>query len=183
MRIYYGLRSPEIHTNIGLEYPNSKEITQAFRKILKTSISENNIPDFTNDRNLNIKQEKLEDEQDKYFDTLLDDSEKLYSNGQKKEAINNLYDAFERVKNYYDNNKKTSISMLCDRISKSTGIETDIFHERFSSLTAFCNNYNIRHHDKKVRILETISYDYIYHEILNLLNLIIKVIKDHETTK
>jgi hypothetical protein len=176
-RIFLGLVSKELHIKIGLESPDSNATTEEFRKILRISLNNDGIPKFSENKNLEIKQEKLQDENDRYLDSLLDQSEKFYFNGQKKEAINNIYDAFERIKTHYDKNKKTSTTILINHLSKHTGINLSFFEERFKNLNGFCNDYNIRHHDKKVIILKEFSYDYVYHDILNLLNLIINVIK------
>jgi hypothetical protein len=178
LRIYYGLIDNNLHTKIGLEKPNINNVKKEFKEIISVSMQESNIPNFSHNKNINLKSEKLQNNKDDYLDELLEGSEKLYQKEQAAEAIYKLYGAFERIKTHYTNNKKASVEKLVKEICTYTGISEEDINNKFKKFTEFGNNYNIRHHEKRVTILKKDSYAYIYNDLLNFMNLIINTVKN-----
>jgi len=191
LKIYYGLFDDKLKvTNqnysvfdsfLNDEKDNddsSKKAKEAFKKLIEVSCKESSIPNF-NDNFLNeIKRSEVVDINDKYCENLLKLAKEKFDKQQRKDAINDLWDIFERLKTYLDNsNKKESSHKLVIIMSEFTNISNQDLEAEFKSLTGFGNKYNIRHHEHNKTILDANSYDFLFYKMLNFLNLIIDVLK------
>ncbi|TYB30581.1 MAG: hypothetical protein FXF47_08480 [Candidatus Mcinerneyibacterium aminivorans] len=92
-------------------------------------------------------------------------------------ALEKIWDAFERLKTFYGEDKKESAEKLVEKISDGTeGLEEEIKKE-FFTLTDIGNNYQIRHFESgktKIKSLEHI--DYLFYRMISLINLSLKKI-------
>ncbi|MEW5567688.1 hypothetical protein [Rossellomorea marisflavi] len=88
-------------------------------------------------------------------------------------ALEKLWDAFERMKTYYEGmNKKKSVSTLIDNVSKGTDDFKQIIESEFLLLTKIGNDYQIRHFEKgKIKVSEKRHVDYLFYRMINLISL------------
>lgn len=93
-------------------------------------------------------------------------------------AIEKLWDAFERIKTYYDSNKKQSVKTLINMASEgSKEFEALIEDEMLNNLTKIGNQYRIRHHETdKIEINSVKHIDYLYYRMMSLINLLVSYI-------
>lgn len=95
----------------------------------------------------------------------------------RKEALEKIWDAFERLKTYYEENKKKSGEKLVDEISKGDIEIKKIVENEFKLLTEIGNNFQIRHFEKgKHEIKNSIHVDYLFMRILATMVTAIKTI-------
>lgn len=93
-------------------------------------------------------------------------------------ALEKIWDAFERLKTYFQENKKKSI----EQVVRSVGAATDQFDilldTEFKTLTEIGNKYQIRHFEKdKIQIKSLEHVDYLFYRMLAVIALCISVIK------
>lgn len=111
------------------------------------------------------------------------DARKHFIDGEYKEAVNLIWDAFERIKSLYDKDKKKSASALVLQLSDEikapnnsdyTSKQEDLFFEKeLRILTDVGNTYKIRHSEQKQKpIYDWRTQQYLFFRVLNLINLI-----------
>ncbi|AJI56429.1 hypothetical protein LA02_1621 [Francisella philomiragia] len=192
LKIYYGLFDSKLniinqshsvlddflnHEKDGCD--TTKKAKEAFRKLIEVSCRESSIPSFNDSLLDEIKKSEVININDKYCENLLKAAKEKFDKQQRKDAINDLWDIFERFKTYFDNsNKKKSTALLISKISVFTNINNQDLEEEFLHLTSFGNKYNIRHHEHNKIILDDNAYDFIFYKMLNFLNLIIEVLRN-----
>ena len=97
-----------------------------------------------------------------------------------KDAVEKIWDAFERLKTYYkDLDKKCSANNIIVNITQN---EHDKFkvviEDEFKALRVIGNDFRIRHHEtNKVEINDINSYDYFFNRCLSLISLAIKYLE------
>ena len=97
----------------------------------------------------------------------------------KQIALEKIWDALEKLKTYYLADKKRSIEMVIDKISKGDTKMADTFRNEFDYLTKFGNTHQIRHFETgKIAIKDVRMKEYWYMRCLALINLAIKYIED-----
>lgn len=124
---------------------------------------------------------------DEELNSDIDDARQYFMEGKYKEALKFIWDAFERIKSLYNNNKKDSIqiivSNLSDEIKLAKGSTTSLdinqehffFNNEIKVLTDLGNNYKIRHSEKQqIPIHNCYTQQYLFFRVLNLINLIYK---------
>ena len=90
-------------------------------------------------------------------------------------ALEKIWDAFERLKTYFDNNKRKSSEELVKRVSNP--ILEEVIELEFRQLTKIGNEYRIRHHEKdKIQITKKAHQDYLFFRMLTLIDLSIRQI-------
>ena len=111
------------------------------------------------------------------LEKLLEEAVKLYKDPNpvsQKYAVEKLWDAFERLKTYYNTNKRQSANKLVNFMAKNNDYFLQVFIKEFQVLTETGNECRIRHHeDNKVEISEE-YYDYLFHRCISLIGLAIK---------
>ena len=114
------------------------------------------------------------------FYKLVEQSFRLYKEAKIDMATEKVWDAFERIKTYYQQyDKKTSADRLLDVISKGNTDYRAILQEEFSALTKLGNDFRIRHHETdKKDICYTEHYDYLFHRCLSVLKLATSVLSE-----
>jgi hypothetical protein len=110
---------------------------------------------------------------DQELNSLIEEAKKRFKNpSDKKIALEKLWDAFERIKTYFNSNKKISSEQLIDIISSN--FDRNFIKNEFKELTFIGNNYNIRHYEQgKIIISENCHIEYLFFRMLALLNLCI----------
>lgn len=97
----------------------------------------------------------------------------------KQIALEKIWDALEKLKTYYLADKKRSIEMVIDKISKGDTKMADTFRNEFDYLTKFGNTHQIRHFETgKIAIKDVRMKEYWYMRCLALINLAIKYIEE-----
>lgn len=120
------------------------------------------------DDSIQIKEYGLED--------LLREAEDLYNKNQYSYAVEKLWDAFERLKSYYNPslNKKKSAEKIIEDISFGNEEIKNMFDSEFKALTEIGNSYRIRHHEKdKIDIINDLHYEYFYKRCLSLISVLL----------
>lgn len=93
-----------------------------------------------------------------------------------RNAVEKIWDAFERLKTYYaDIDKKASAARIVNDIGSGQADFVILFDQEFKTLTQIGNQYRIRHHEtNKIDITDTWHYDYLFNRCLSLICLAIQ---------
>ena len=92
----------------------------------------------------------------------------------RKRAIEKLWDAFERAKTFYSENKKQSIAQLIKSVSKGNPLIETYINKEANILTDIGNDFQIRHYETSKQPIDDISHiDYFFFRLLSLINLFI----------
>ncbi|ARD47551.1 AbiJ-NTD4 domain-containing protein [Sporosarcina sp. P33] len=88
-------------------------------------------------------------------------------------ALEKIWDAFERIKTFYDpNDKKSSAQTLVTNIAAGTADFNLILDSEFKSLTDIGNKYQIRHFEaNKIQIGSLKQVDYLFYRMIALIDL------------
>ncbi len=168
--IFYEFQSEinEIFTDVGLLFrlTDKKIIERIVENTPLTPEIENNIDGI---KELGIKE-------------LLKEAIKLYKtpkNSARKNAVEKIWDAFERLKTYYSNmDKKSSTKEIINNISRENHEFFDLFDNEFTKLTKIGNDFRIRHHETdRIEIPDSRYYDYFFNRCLSLIALVIQFLK------
>lgn len=93
-------------------------------------------------------------------------------------ATEKVWDALERLKTIYltiGTDKKESIGVVLDKLSKGNTDYRVLFETEFKELTGIGNRFRIRHHETdKIDIADDKYYDYFFNRCLSLISLTIK---------
>lgn len=93
-----------------------------------------------------------------------------------KDAVEKLWDAFERLKTYYTNlDKNKSANKIIKNIANGNESIFAMLDSEFKTLTTIGNTYRIRHHEtNKIDIEDERYYDYFFNRCLSLIALAIQ---------
>ena len=92
----------------------------------------------------------------------------------RKESLEKLWGAWERLKTIEPGNKKTSITTLLEKTSPDPNFYNRLNAEA-SELTEIGNQFRIRHHEiGKIPITSSDQVDYLFHRMFSLIYLILK---------
>lgn len=96
----------------------------------------------------------------------------------RREALEKLWDAWERVKTVIDStNKKKSAGALLDRAAKEPNMRKMLEAEA-TELTRIGNEFQIRHFEtSKVPVQESNHVDYLFHRLFGMIQLLIRALK------
>lgn len=112
---------------------------------------------------------------------LLQKAQNYYSIGDKQNAVEKLWDAYERLKTIYVStvcDKKQSISKILSIVSKENADYKDMINSELLALTSIGNKFRIRHHERdKIEINDDRYYDYFYGRCLSSISLILSFVK------
>jgi hypothetical protein len=119
---------------------------------------------------------------DTTLDNLLSEAQCKFLNPEpeiRKEALDKLWDAWERVKTIKNpRNKRESIRLLLEEISDEPNFRGRLNNEAIE-LTDIGNKFHIRHHETNQTELEDPTYvDYLFVRMFAMINLIIKHLND-----
>jgi hypothetical protein len=94
------------------------------------------------------------------------------------ESLEKIWDAFERIKTYYKENKKISASTLIVAVSDGNSLFQSQIEEEFGSLTNVGNKFQIRHFERgKVQLHSNLHIDYLFYRMSSLIHLCVESIK------
>ena len=96
-----------------------------------------------------------------------------------KNAVEKLWDAYERLKTYYiDLDKKDSATKIVNDISGNITEFVTLFNDEFRTLSKIGNEFRIRHHETdKIDITDNRHYDYFFNRCLSLISLAIQYLE------
>lgn len=94
----------------------------------------------------------------------------------RKESVEKIWDALERLKTYYTTmDKKASAVKIIDDMSDGRAAFQTLFNDEFIALTKIGNGFRIRHHETdKIEIADEKYYDYFFNRCLSLIALAIQ---------
>lgn len=163
---------------------NYQNAIKEFKNLFNDSLSIDNGVDLAYLLDFNVNTELLFDKQvhtdDEELNKLITEAKDRFFNPKDKQiAIEKLWDAFERIKTYYEGNKKQSSQKLVSIISKD--FSSELLDTEFNTLTKIGNEYRIRHHESdKKEIGETKHLNYLFFRMLSLIDLCLVSINDFE---
>ncbi len=161
---------------------NYQNSIKEFKDFISDSLSIDEKIDLFYLLDFNINTELLFDKQvqttDSELNSLITEAkERFYNPKDKQIAIEKLWDAFERIKTYYDENKKLSTQQLVSTIS--TNFDSQILENELVLLTKIGNEFRIRHHEtNKKEITETKHLNYLFFRMLTLIDLCLTSIQE-----
>ncbi|HHW57330.1 MAG TPA: hypothetical protein GXX15_06645 [Clostridia bacterium] len=92
-------------------------------------------------------------------------------------ALEKIWDAFERLKTFYTDDKKESVTELIKKVAGKTPKFDVLLEEEFKTLTRIGNEYQIRHFERdKIQIESLQQIDYLFYRMLTLINLCLSTI-------
>jgi hypothetical protein len=153
-----------------------------FKEILNDSLHIDDGMDLSYLLDLNINVELLFDRKtktnDQELDSLINEAkDRFFIPKDKQIALEKLWDAFERIKTYFDSNKRKSSSELVS--IASDGFNFEFIENEFKLLTKIGNEYRIRHHETdKIEVSKSKHIDYLFFRMLSLIDLCIKSINE-----
>jgi hypothetical protein len=144
-----------------------------FKDWIESSIETNEQLKLSDVLGLNIKNELLFNKKTKTDDMTLNDkvdkSKDFFIKGDKQSALENLWDAFERMKTLLNPDKKESSNTILDQLSGD--IERKIWEAEFLTLTDIGNDYQVRHFETNKRpITSNKEKEYLYFRMLSLID-------------
>lgn len=159
---------------------NIEVATQALKKLIEDSVEEIEPLDLSLLLELNIDHINPFNKKIKTHDCTINEivaiSKSFFEKGSFQEALEKVWDAFERMKSLFDNNKKKSVEFLIESLSNGLSVET--LNNEFKELTSIGNSYQIRHYEKdKLPLKDDREKEYLYYRMLNLLSFCSKVIE------
>jgi len=115
---------------------------------------------------------------DKILDQMLGEARRKFLNpdqGIRKEAVESLWDAWERLKSSDDpSNKKKSVTQLLNKAAIEPEFR-ELLEEEARKLTDIGNSFHIRHSEVTQTAIQDPSHlDYLFHRLLSMIILLIK---------
>ncbi|KJS11848.1 MAG: hypothetical protein VR67_11750 [Peptococcaceae bacterium BRH_c8a] len=94
----------------------------------------------------------------------------------RKDAVEKIWDALERLKTYYTElDKKASAAKIVKDMANGQAEFITLFNAEFKALTDIGNSFRIRHHEtNKIDITDSRHYDYFFNRCLSLIGLAIQ---------
>ena len=150
-------------------------LTQLFVNELEDVVNE----DITNDAKILLDSNNLVT-----FDSKLDEliqESMIYirksDEKQKQIGLEKIWDAFERMKTFYSNNKKVSVIKILKEASQKSDNIYNLLEKESTELTKIGNEFQIRHFEyDKEPINSVITKEYLYFRILAFLSLCMNII-------
>lgn len=138
-----------------------RTIAESLKKIIA------DIRFFTNDPRLN---ELLEISYSKFI---------LPKTESRIESLEKIWDAFERIKTYYEEKKKESARTLIAEISDGNDLFQNNIEAEFKSLTDIGNKFQIRHFERgTVQLKSNLHIDYLFYRMSSLIHLCVESIRN-----
>ncbi len=169
--------------NLDSEQEYQKAILE-FKKVFNESLQINDGIDLSYLLDLNVNVELLFDRdsktEDEELDKLINEAkDRFFVPKDKQIALEKLWDAFERIKTYYNSAKKQSATKLVTIASES--FDFQLIEEEFKLLTDVGNKFRIRHHEtNKIEVTKPKHIDYLFFRMLSLIDLCVKSINEKQ---
>lgn len=95
------------------------------------------------------------------------------------ESLEKIWDAFERLKTYFEENKKVSAKQLIDAVSENNSLFREHIECEFSELTKTGNQFQIRHFERdKIQLKSNLHIDYLFYRMSCLIHLSVESLKN-----
>lgn len=163
---------------------NLTKAKDSLRKLLDDAIKEDEFEELDSVFDINVNTSLLFNKKIETTDSVLNEeiesARQFYIKKDLQTALEKIWDAFERIKSLYNENKKKSVEQIVDTLSdeirdiKYDNYYTDLFFNvELNSLTYIGNNCKIRHSEvQKTTISNSQTKEYLFFRMLNLINLI-----------
>ena len=161
-----------------------KDAQKEFKELIDESVSSDSPIDLVHILGLNINIELLFNEKiatkDEELNKLIKEAKDRFTSPNDKQiALEKLWDAFERIKTYFDSNKKQSSEKLVNIVAD--GFDVDSVNNEFKLLTLIGNTYRIRHHESDKKEIKSVKHiNYLFFRMLSLIDLCLNSIKEIE---
>jgi hypothetical protein len=97
------------------------------------------------------------------------------------ESLEKIWDAFERLKTYFEENKKLSATQLIGVISVNNQLFSEFINSEFNELTKIGNNFQIRHFERdKIQLESSLHIDYFFYRMSCLIHLCVESLKNNK---
>ena len=94
------------------------------------------------------------------------------------EGLEKVWDAFERLKTYYEENKRVSAKKLIDVVSENNSLFSEKIACEFKELSEIGNNFQIRHFEsEKSQLKSNLHIDYFFYRMSCLIHLCVESLK------
>lgn len=94
-------------------------------------------------------------------------------------SLEKIWDAFERVKTHYSENKKVSAAQLVKLVSNDDTDIEDLIDAEAQALTRIGNDFQIRHFETdKIEIKDNTHIDYLFYRMISLIDLYLKKLEE-----
>lgn len=114
---------------------------------------------------------------DRTLDVMLEESRTKFSDPDplvRREALERLFDSWERIKSLGDANKAKSIKLILDRTASEPAFR-DLLEREARELTQIGNSHLLRHHEvSQTPVIDVEYVDYLYHRLFALVHLVIR---------
>ena len=98
------------------------------------------------------------------------------------ESLEKIWDAFERLKTYFEENKRLSANKLIDVVSENNSSFSEYTNNEFSELTKIGNKFQIRHFERdKVKLESNLQIDYLFYRMSSLIHLCVESLKKNNS--
>ncbi|TYO70140.1 hypothetical protein DQ397_004399 [Pseudomonas sp. CK-NBRI-02] len=114
---------------------------------------------------------------DRTLDVLLEESRIKFSSPDpliRREALERLFDSWERIKSMAHQDKKKSITTILDRCASEPEFRSMLEAEAIE-LSRIGNNHLFRHHEVRQKpVIDVQQVDYLYHRLFAMIELVIR---------
>ena len=114
---------------------------------------------------------------DRILDEMLEEARTKFSNRDpviRREAMERLWDAWERLKSMAHADKKQSITIILDRAASDQEFRK-LLEDEATQLNRIGNSHLIRHHEiKQTPVSDTEHVDYLFHRLFAMIQLLIQ---------
>ena len=147
--------------------------TLEFKNLVFNAIKSDELIDLSELFEINSKNDMLFNKYEKIEDdtvtALINRSKDFFKKGDTQEALEKIWDAFERIKTLFGNDKKESTKKLIKNLSSS--LSPEIWNDEFLNLTKIGNYYQIRHYEtNKLPLRNEKEKIYLYFRMLSLID-------------
>lgn len=115
---------------------------------------------------------------DRGLDKLLERARQKYlspDEGEQRDGLEKLWDAFERIKTLEDGDKKKGAEILLDKAAPNPSVLRTALENDMKALTKLGNQLNIRHYETTIESLAQVTHvDYLFGRMLSLVRLLLK---------
>ena len=114
---------------------------------------------------------------DQLLDVMLEETRRKFTAPDpliRREALERLFDSWERIKTLADDNKAKSAKLVLDRVSSEAAFR-QLLEKEALELREIGNSYLLRHHERsQTPVIDTDHVDYLFHRLFSLVDLVIR---------
>lgn len=114
---------------------------------------------------------------DRTLDVMLEESRTKFSDPDpliRREALERLFDSWERIKSLADASKSKSIQLLLDRCAPEPAFR-ELLEKEARELTQIGNSHLLRHHEvNQTPVIDVEHVDYLYHRLFAMVELVVR---------